>query len=101
MGLTYLRGNRDRDRAAAEGRAAVLNEMFEWVRGLVEDGTGPKVIRMFATADIEAGQLLGKADLALKQQRSDRSDPNARRRQNTCVLEGMRVFPPPVGRAIW
>ncbi|MCF6377988.1 hypothetical protein L2K70_10260 [Nocardioides KLBMP 9356] len=74
-GLTYLRGNRDRDRAAAEGRAAVLNEMFEWVRGLVEDGTGPKVIRMIATADIEAGQLLGKADLALKLERSDRSDP--------------------------
>lgn len=64
---TYLRGQAVGESAAeAPNVLERLREMRVWVRAVVLDDEGPKVIQVYAVGDIAAGQLVGTQDMAVR-----------------------------------
>jgi hypothetical protein len=66
---TYLRGDQAADMETARVHHELLDDMYEWVRGLVQDGRGPRSIQMIATQQIVAGQVVSMSELQLRPQR--------------------------------
>lgn len=63
---TYLRGSRTGGTDAARTHFQLLDEMYDWVRGIVEEGRGPTSVRLITTQDIRAGQIVGSNELTLR-----------------------------------
>lgn len=63
--ITYGVGDDSRDETKARQQGIVLAELCEWVQGVVA-GDGPRVIRLYATQDISAGQMVSTDSTSLR-----------------------------------
>jgi hypothetical protein len=57
--LTYCLGDDARDASVAREQQAELRDLADWVQRVVA-GDGPREIRLYATQDISAGQLVSR-----------------------------------------
>ncbi len=66
--LTYCAGGDARDESVARAQQVVLRDLADWVQRVVA-GEGRREIRLYATQDISAGQMVSRDTTSIRQPR--------------------------------